>query len=162
MSQYSKASKKDLQCCNLYVTRVNYFPLTHSGIRGKSLVINLVSTLVIRVREAGVKRISLHSEPKVFVGNIKKELAALPKNSRQIEKGIIWMKPEPVARRRLSQKEMESRNSWWGKFKDRKKASSRKPENCEVQYSFYCYSVSNLPQFWTNQVTNTRRKVTIT
>ena len=37
------------------------------------------------VREAGVKRISLHSEPKVFVGNIKKELAALPKNSRQIE-----------------------------------------------------------------------------
>ena len=37
------------------------------------------------MREAGVKRISLHSEPKVFVGNIKKELAALPKNSRQIE-----------------------------------------------------------------------------
>ena len=42
-----KPRKKDLQCCNLYVTRVNYFPLTHSGIRGKSLVINLVSTLVM-------------------------------------------------------------------------------------------------------------------
>ena len=47
MPQYSKASKKDLQCCNFYVTRVNYFPPTHSGIRGKSLVINLVSTLVM-------------------------------------------------------------------------------------------------------------------
>ena len=45
MPQYSKASKEDLQCCNLYVTRVYYFPLTLSGIRGKSLVTNLVFTL---------------------------------------------------------------------------------------------------------------------
>ena len=42
---------------------------------------------------------------------------------------------------------MESRNWWWGKFKDREKASSRKPENCEVQYSFYCCSVSNFLSF---------------
>ena len=37
------------------------------------------------MREAGVKRISLHSESRALAGNIRKELVALPKYSRKIE-----------------------------------------------------------------------------
>ena len=37
------------------------------------------------MREAGVKRILLHSEPRALAGNIRKELAAPLKNSRKIE-----------------------------------------------------------------------------
>ena len=57
------------------------------------------------MREAGVKRISLHSEPRALAGNIRKELAAPPKNGRNnLNKTITCCREEIISKRDRIQK----------------------------------------------------------
>ena len=94
------------------------------------------------VRDAGVKRISLRSEPKAFDGNIKKELAALPKHSRKIEMNGRNNLNETRTRCR---KEIISKRDEILKLENLKIERKLALENQKIVKFNTCYSVSNLP-----------------
>ena len=95
------------------------------------------------MRDAGVKRISLRSEPKAFDGNIKKELAALPKHSRKIE--MNGRNNLNETRTRCRKEIFISKRDEILKLENLKIERKLALENQKIVKFNTCYSVSNLP-----------------